>query len=52
MEAKQFTELLKRKGIKQNFIARALGIKDAAVSQWKQKGVPADRVKDVKRLLG
>lgn len=51
MEAKKFTEVLKQKGIKQSFIAKAIGVQDAAVSQWKINGVPKDRVLEVKRIL-
>lgn len=33
-------------------IARALKINHAAVRQWKERGVPAERVLEVERLTG
>lgn len=32
-------------------VSVALGISDAAVSQWRKRGIPADRVTDVERAL-
>jgi DNA-binding transcriptional regulator YdaS (Cro superfamily) len=32
-------------------VAEKLGISQAAVSQWRGRGIPADRVEDVRRAL-
>lgn len=32
-------------------VAEALGISDAAVSQWRKRGIPEDRRADVERVL-
>ncbi len=32
-------------------VAEALGISDAAVSQWKRRGIPSDRQAEVERVL-
>jgi DNA-binding transcriptional regulator YdaS (Cro superfamily) len=33
-------------------VAREIGITHSAVLQWKEKGVPAERVLDVERITG
>lgn len=46
-----FDEYLTRRGAAAE-IARALTINHAAVRQWKDRGVPAERVLEVERLTG
>jgi DNA-binding transcriptional regulator YdaS (Cro superfamily) len=36
----------------QQTLARALGITQQALSQWKQRRVPAERVLDIERITG
>lgn len=46
-----FIDHLARRGATAE-IARAMGVTHAAVRQWRDNGVPADRVLDLERLTG
>jgi len=53
MEAKRLAQLIKEKGIKQNFIAEKLGVSNTLVTQWTKgiRPIAARHVVDLKRIL-
>lgn len=45
-------ETLALKGLKLSDVARAIGVNKSALTRWKQRRVPAERVLDVERVTG
>jgi DNA-binding transcriptional regulator YdaS (Cro superfamily) len=43
-------QIIASKGLKLSDVARALGVNKSALTRWKQRRVPAERVLDVERV--